>query len=221
VTVIAPDSSPGTIAGAPIDDLSGSTSNQLPLKLGPALITPFITAALLFGGGMPTGYAAPIRTPQSATYGCVNRLDREVTPTTQEVPVSAGDETPLSELAKAVRSLRQRSGLTWDELARIFGVTRRTLYNWSIGGQVSAANAQAIAEVVGRLHGIDSGDPKVTRSRLLAPKANGDTLYASLIREVRRTPAPQVPVYTPDQLLGARHDTPDQTGKVIGFEPLD
>lgn len=27
-------------------------------------------------------------------------------------------------------------------------------------------------------------------------------------------------VHTPDQLLGARHDTPDLTGKVIDFEPI-
>jgi hypothetical protein len=27
-------------------------------------------------------------------------------------------------------------------------------------------------------------------------------------------------VYSPDQLLGARHDTPDTTGKLIDFEPL-
>jgi hypothetical protein len=34
-------------------------------------------------------------------------------------------------------------------------------------------------------------------------------------------PAVSGPVYTPDQLLGARYDTPDMTGRVLGFEPLD
>lgn len=29
------------------------------------------------------------------------------------------------------------------------------------------------------------------------------------------------PAWTPDQLLGARHDTPDQTGKVVDFDLLD
>ena len=31
----------------------------------------------------------------------------------------------------------------------------------------------------------------------------------------------EFPAYSPDQLLGARFDTPDQTGEVIDFEPLD
>jgi hypothetical protein len=31
---------------------------------------------------------------------------------------------------------------------------------------------------------------------------------------------PSEPAYRPDQLLAARHDTPDQTGAVVDFEPL-
>ena len=31
---------------------------------------------------------------------------------------------------------------------------------------------------------------------------------------------PATPVYRPDQLLGARHDTPDMTGALVGFEPF-
>lgn len=32
-------------------------------------------------------------------------------------------------------------------------------------------------------------------------------------------PGPTAPAYRPDQLLGAKFDTPDQTGKLIGWEP--
>jgi hypothetical protein len=31
---------------------------------------------------------------------------------------------------------------------------------------------------------------------------------------------PSAPHWRPDQLLGARYDTPDLTGRVIGYEPL-
>lgn len=33
-------------------------------------------------------------------------------------------------------------------------------------------------------------------------------------------PAPEGPAYRPDQLLSARHDTPDQTGAVTDWEPV-
>lgn len=221
MTIIAAESSFGTLGGPSTGDICGPTSNQFLPQIAPALLSPFLTLALLTGGTTPTGHVESPRPSQSATYGGVASRTQRVALTAREKPVSDQDEVPLPELAKSVRSLRQRSGLTWDELARIFGVTRRTLYNWSIGGQVSAANAQAIAEVIRSLHEIDSGDPKVTRSRLLAPTENGATLYARLIQQRRRTSHPSASVYSPDQLLGARYDTPDQTGKVIDFDPLD
>jgi DNA-binding transcriptional regulator YiaG len=221
MTVIATDSSPGTLGGPHVGDICGSTSNQFLPQIAPALLSPFLTIALLTGGVTPTGHVEPPRPSQSMTYGSIASQTQRAALIAREQPVSDLEEVPLPELAKSVRSLHQRSGLTWDELAKIFGVTRRSLYNWSIGGQVSAANARAIAEVIRSLHEIDAGDPKITRSRLLAPTENGATLYARLIQQRRRTSHPPASVYSPDQLLGARYDTPDQTGKVVDFDPLD
>jgi DNA-binding transcriptional regulator YiaG len=221
MTVIATDSSPGTLGGPSIGDVYGSTSNQLISRVAPALLPPIFTIALLAGGTSMPAHVEPVRSSQSATYGALPSRVERVTDTSREQSIGDQDEAPLPDLAKSVRSLRQRSGLTWDELARIFGVTRRTLYNWSVGGQVSAVNARAIAEVVRLVHEVDSGDPKTTRSRLLAPMQNGATLYAKLIQPKQSIPNPSVPAYSPDQLLAARHNTPDHTGKVIDFEPLD
>lgn len=220
MTVIAADSSLGTLGGPPVGDICGSTSNQFLPQIAPALLSSFLTVALLTGGTTPTGHVELRQPSQSATYGGLSSRTR-VALTARQQPVNDQEEVSLPELARSVRSMHQRSGLTWDELARIFGVTRRTLYNWSIGGQVSAANAQAIAEVIRSLHEIDSGDPKITRSRLLAPTQNGATLYAKLLEQRRRTSHPVASLYSPDQLLGARYDTPDQTGKVIDFDRLD
>lgn len=38
--------------------------------------------------------------------------------------------------AEAVRLLRERSGLTWDELAQLFGVQRRTVHCWAVGARM-------------------------------------------------------------------------------------
>ena len=41
---------------------------------------------------------------------------------------------------KAVMELRRRSGLTWDQLGQIFGVTRRTMHFWASGQPLATEN---------------------------------------------------------------------------------
>lgn len=207
---------PGTFGGPAYGDSGGSTSNQLLPKIMPAILPPFIYIAMLTGGtSLPSHTETPLS--QSIIY----RGD-----IVSRTPLRAHDgndvEDSLPALASSVRSLRQRSGLTWEELAGIFGVTRRTLYNWSVGGQVSAVHARDLARVIALVHGVDTGNPKTTRSHLLAPRENGSTLFEQLV--VRRGDIPTAlsgPYFRPEQLLDARHDTPDPTGTLTDFEPLD
>src|ERR1035441_737266 len=207
MTVIEPITPPGTLGGPAIEYLGGSTSNLLLPKIAPALLPPFISLALLTGGtSLPAHFEASRPSQSVISQG-------DASSKSQERSVKEGVEDVLPDLAKSVRSLRQRSGLTWDELARVFGVTRRTLYNWSIGGQVSSAHAQTLARVIGLVHEVDTGDARLTRSRLLAPTESGSTLYTQLAQ--RRGFAPTTGAYRPDQLLDARHDTPDLTGAIV------
>jgi DNA-binding transcriptional regulator YiaG len=215
MTVIEPTTSPGTLGGPSTDYLGGSTSNLLLPKIGPALLPPFISIAILTGGTSLPAHLETPRLPQSIIALRVTESEPH------DILHNERTEEVLPDLARSVRSLRQRSGLTWDELARIFGVTRRSLYNWSIGGQVSAAHAQTLARVIAVVHGVDAGDPKLTRSRLLAPTESGATLYTRLAQQRGSVASAGGPIYRPDQLLDARYDTPDQTGEITDFEPLD
>lgn len=215
MTVIETVTSPGTLGSPPADYMGGSTSNRLLPRIGPALLPAFISIPILTGATSLPAHLELISHPHS-----VVALRSSVAESHGGL-VSREIEENLPDLARSVRALRQRSGLTWDELARIFGVTRRTLYNWSIGGQVSAAHAQALARVITRVHEVDAGDPKLTRSRLLAPTDSGSTLYTRLAQQRELGVTTEEPVYRPDQLLAARHDTPDQTGAITDFEPLD
>lgn len=215
MTIIEPIAAPGTLGSLSVGHPGGSTSNSARPWIGPALLPPLISFAILTGtSSLPThlNLSGPPR---------IAIAQRSPTPELSSMLVSKKVEETLPDLARSVRSLRQRSGLTWDELARIFGVTRRTLYNWSIGSKVSAAHAQALAQVIARVHEIDAGDPKLTRSRLLAPTESGSTIYTRLAQRQAVTTTVQGPTYRPDQLLAAMHDTPDQTGTVVDFEPLN
>lgn len=207
---------PGTFGGPTYDESGGPTSNQLLPKIMPTILSPFIYLAMLTGG---TSLPPHAETPPSlsVTYrsGVASR-----TPLRVEERNAVEDSLPA--LARSVRSLRQRSGLTWEELARIFGVTRRTLHNWSVGGQLSATHARDLARVIALVHDVDTGNPKTTRSSLLAPRENGTTLFDRLVVRRGNTIIPvSGPEFRPEQLLGARHDTPDPTGDLTDFEPLD
>jgi DNA-binding transcriptional regulator YiaG len=202
---------PGTVSAGAVGDAGGSTSNMLLPKLGHAVLPAFIAIGALSGGT-----CVPARLPPSPISMPLIRVSAAIA--RDSVSDNLADSSSLlPELAKSVRALHERSGLTWDELAYIFGVSRRTLHNWSTGGQVSASHAQAIASVTGVIHDVDAGDPKLTRSKLLAPTAEGETAYTRLAISLKR-PATSAPDYRPDQLLSARHNSPDPTGSLVNFK---
>lgn len=62
-----------------------------------------------------------------------------------EPPRPAPPQRPAS--AEAVSALRERTGLTWEEIARMFGVSRRTIHNWAGGAPVSLARERRLHQV--------------------------------------------------------------------------
>jgi hypothetical protein len=108
--------------------------------------------------------------------------------------------------AELVRDLWGRSGLTWDQLARLFGVSRRAMHAWATGARPNAFHQELLTELTQLVAKIDTGDPRRNRERLLAPQSG----RLSLFDEVRARHADQASDITgnlsPAQLLGALHD---------------
>ncbi len=87
-----------------------------------------------------------------------------------------------SPTADAVRRIRASSGLTWDELGRALGVSRRAVHAWANGGrlnQVHAARLGALAELV---EGLGEETPERARAALYAPGPGGLSPYQLFIR---------------------------------------
>lgn len=209
---------PGTSVPVLPDMTPDLTSNFHLPKLGNALLPAFLVAQILAGSTSPASSQPTFPSPLSASIrpNRVAALDRF-----EGAPVEAKSlDSFLPELAQSVRRIHDRSGLTWDELAHLFGVTRRTLYNWSTGAQVSASHARTIAAISRELHSIESGDSKLNRSRLLAPDEDGSTIYSKIASRHRSERSTAYPAYRPDQLLDARHDSPDPTGPLTDFQQL-
>ena len=104
-----------------------------------------------------------------------------------------------------IGELRRLTGMTWDALARVFGVSRRAVHLWANGGRMKDANsrqllgllAQARAERAGK------GLPPLAPRRIRVERLQADL----------RPPPPTHFISVPD-------DLPRPAGRVIASQPV-
>ena len=141
--------------------------------------------------------------------------------------VAAQMEIETEATRKAVSELRRISGLTWELLAGLFGVSRRSVHFWASGKPLNATNHQRLMHVLDVVRGADRGTARSTRAALLDAR-EGTTAFELLadqrFREARvalgRGRTRLVPVLTqlsaaaqtarkplpPDELYDAKSD---------------
>jgi transcriptional regulator with XRE-family HTH domain len=114
--------------------------------------------------------------------------------TTSGLPISF----PLANSAEANRStlneLRRLSGLTWEQLAKLFNVSRRSLHFWASGQPLSPSNEENLNRLLGTIRYINRGSASLNRNLLLSPGRDGRLLFDLLIagehEEVKRILGP-------------------------------
>jgi len=75
--------------------------------------------------------------------------------------------------SSAIMELRRISGFTWEQLTRLFGVTRRSLHFWASGKPISAANEEHLQHLLATVRSVDRGDAGENRSLLLGALPDG------------------------------------------------
>ena len=80
---------------------------------------------------------------------------------------------------KAVSELRRVSGLTWEQLAGLFGVSRRSVHFWASGRPLNAANHERLMRVLDVVRHADRGTARGTRAALLEAR-EGTTAFEML-----------------------------------------
>lgn len=130
--------------------------------------------------------------------------------------------------AAAISELRRRSGLTWGQIARLFGVARRSIHFWISGKAMNAFNEERLNRLLIAIRHIDRGEGAATRAALMSAQSDGAVPF-DLLREGRFETVMQrlgqgrgremdVSVYgptsrrsearpSPDRLVGALQDT--------------
>jgi hypothetical protein len=138
----------------------------------------------------------------------------------------------LPPLPAAMYEIRRISGLTWDELAVIFGVNRRSLHYWANGGPVRPENALRIRCILYAMRQLNRRGATETRLTLLTPDTSGaspldlftqdrlDRAIAAFNATARVCAAPSIhpdmALARPTELMGALTDRPvPQTGAFI------
>jgi transcriptional regulator with XRE-family HTH domain len=99
--------------------------------------------------------------------------------------------------AEQIRFLHEHSGLTWEQLGRLFGVSRRALHNWAGGSRLSAGNAETLARIVAALAERTTYSPEENRDWFL--RARGES--GSLFDEIRLARKHGEPI---EEVLGVR-----------------
>ena len=91
------------------------------------------------------------------------------------LPTSSGIPAPgkCPRPETAIGELRRVSGLTWDQIARIFDVSRRSLHHWASGAPLSSGNEEKLYRVLATIRRIDRGIASENRAALLSSTSRG------------------------------------------------
>jgi hypothetical protein len=83
-----------------------------------------------------------------------------------------------------VLELRRLSGLTWDQLASLFGVARRSVHFWASGKSLNAINEDRLNRILSVVRRIDRGSATDNRTAIMSAQKDG-TIPLDLLKSDR------------------------------------
>lgn len=133
-----------------------------------------LCSALLFGGTGTMGppnfdfltarCMVPVTSPASSQTTSGSAVRAESMPSVPSRLRREGDE---------IRWLHAASGLTWEQLGRVLGVSRRAVHLWATGARTNAANAEAVFALADLVRSSPGSSADDRRAWLLRPEDGG------------------------------------------------
>lgn len=138
-----------------------------------------------------------VRNSYTGTSSFVSQISRNT--------VTQATATKQPSSAELVKQVHTDSGLTWEQLAKVFGVSRRALHQWASGGRLNSANLEKLSSFSRNLSELNASSPAERRSALFAPDNSGKTIYDRL-RAAQASSAITIsePLWRMDSLAGGR-----------------
>lgn len=121
-----------------------------------------------------------------------------------------------------LQRLRRMSGLSWGDLGRAVGVSRRTIHNWLGDARVAGVHLTRLFQLRRLVDRVSTGSPESTRALLLQPTANGRSIIDDLAlsaRPTRRLPLSSVSVgdlVTPTGVSESASPRPQRSSSLRG-----
>lgn len=212
----------GSIPGVHGTSAAGS------MRVDPGRVKPVLVLGMLAGLSTSADGSLPLEP--------MLRLRRAVEQTT------AGVAALVEPAGPAIGELRRLSGFTWEQLARLFGVSRRSLHLWASGKPMASSNEERLQRLLSVVRQIDRGSASENRALLLGSDADGqwrfDLLasghYDRVVSElgpgrVRRAIPPRLSAEAraarapraPEELVGALQDRiHPASGRLLGAKPI-
>jgi DNA-binding transcriptional regulator YiaG len=148
--------------------VTSSSSWESPLIVIPVVREPLVVGLILVGlGTTSTGTAAELAPPIVQARAQTN---------SGGIPDSV--RAPDSDVAE----LRLVSGLSWDQLARLFGVSRRAVHFWVSGKPMTLANEERLYSLLSVFRKMDRGSAAENRALLFGFSERGETPFELLVR---------------------------------------
>jgi DNA-binding transcriptional regulator YiaG len=120
-----------------------------------------ILAGVIFVG---LGTSAASASPPEEIWRLLRPIDQTNAGASLPANVSAGS---------GIAELRRLSGLTWEQLARLFKVSRRALHFWASGKPMTPSNEEHLQRLLAVVRKMDRGTASANRGLLLAARENG------------------------------------------------
>jgi DNA-binding transcriptional regulator YiaG len=143
---------------------------------------------------------------------------------------------------RSIADLRRLSGLTWEQLARLFDVSRRSLHFWASGKAMSAAHEERLQRILEVVRKVDRGSASANRGAFFAADKDEGIPFDLLAEgeyervvallgqgEVQRARAPKVSAQTmtaraprpPAELVDALQDRiHPASGRLLSSKPV-
>lgn len=98
--------------------------------------------------------------------------------------IPVGESAVTEGAPAAVMELRRLTGLTWEQLADLFSVNRRSVHNWASGRTPSRRNEERLRRLLAVMRAVDRGSVQANRSALFGSLRDGLVLF-ELLKEGR------------------------------------
>jgi transcriptional regulator with XRE-family HTH domain len=106
------------------------------------------------------------------------------------IPPTQPATSPVRLPQQAVNELRKLSGLTWEQLACLFDVSRRSVHFWASGQPLAVAHEEKLNRILDAVQYISLGSASLNRSLLMGLGKDGksylELLAAGEYAEVKR-----------------------------------